>query len=241
LSWLLVVNQYKIQNLSLYVSIMNYSSMFPCGIGTKKHTKNTSIFVVMLLVSVFFLTWCSLHINTPTDEEEVVLEETLETEKSLLEEYEDNDQEDKTIEVTRTTNQVKFMLANEPEEFDFTDISQYFVPITVTLAQPISTTEEKIHWALTKLFELDGFFYGTQQYHNYISYSDLSVANVVYLGWRYHIYLEGRLSGAGSMADPFVLGQVTETIKMYTQHFIVFLNNSEQQRRCSMDHSGLCQ
>jgi len=140
-----------------------------------------------------------------------------------------------------TIDYVNFFLTNHPNDFDPNNIDQYFVAIKWQLQNPISSTEDKILYALKRLFEIKTFEYGQSGYGNYLYESNLKVKNVSNENGKFIVNIEGKIVGIGSMTDMFVKPQITKTIEQYTNNYTIKINNSESEWRCSLDNSGLCQ
>ncbi len=94
-------------------------------------------------------------------------------------------------------------------------------------------------YSLKKLFEIKEFNYW--EYKNYLYESDLKVKNITNENWKIIVNLEWKIVGIWSVADIFIKPQITKTIEEYTKNYIIKINNSESEWKCSLDNSGLCE
>ena len=135
---------------------------------------------------------------------------------------------------------LNYFLVSEIGVMDPANMNNFLVPVVTDVNLQNTTNEEKVLRVLEKLFEVDSFEYGQSGYTNYLYESVLTVESVSNQSGVTIVDLEGQLTSIGSIADPFIKGQITRTIEEYVGNYIIKLNGSEAEWECSLDKSGLC-
>ena len=122
------------------------------------------------------------------------------------------------------------------------DISKYLIAVNSKIESKLKPTiEEKIASSLNSLFNIKSFKYNQSGLHNLLYLSNLNVKEVTDSDGIYTIELIGEIIGISSVADAFIKNQIIKTIEQYCKNYIIKLNNSEKEWRCSLDKSGNCE
>jgi len=151
------------------------------------------------------------------------------------------DTEEEVAQAAEKNTEISFFLVSPNIDDMSGDISRYLMPVELNLDLDLDSAEKKIKHALDFLFSIKDHKYGPDKLQNNLHFSSLILKKIQQTGKTIIIDLEGKIIGIGSMTDVFTKKQITKTIEQYTDSYIVRLNGSESEWRCSLDKSGMCQ
>ncbi len=162
--------------------------------------------------------------------------------KERLDNKETNDISTKVVnDIKQRTEYINFFLVWPLEDDMSWDISRYLKSVKIKIEDNLYTLDNKIKYALESMMKIKTvtYEYKGNILENMLYASNLNVENITTNNGVTTIELKWKLIWASIYV--FSKMQIEETINNYTKNYIIKLNGSEKEWRCSLDNSGLCQ